>query len=739
MPIQTRNLAGRAGRWSADHWKTALVGWLALVAVAVFAGGAVGTTKQKDADGATGETAKAVKILDQAGFQTPAGESVLVQSKTLTVRDAAFRAAIADVTRRLAGQRDVTRIVSPLAPGHVGQVSKDGRSALIEFDIRGEQSKAKDKVEPIMAAVAAAQKAHPSLYVGEFGYGSANHELQDTMDKDMQRAELTSLPVTLVILLFAFGALIAAGLPVLLAFSGVLATTGLAQVASHVVPASDATQSVILLIGMAVGVDYSLFYIRREREERANGLSHRDALLKTASTSGQAVLISGLTVLIAMAGMLFTGSKIFTSIAVGSMLMVAVALIGSLSVLPALLSKFGDRVDRGRIPLLGRLQARRSEPRVWSFVLDRVVRRPALSAALAAGLLVALALPAFSLHTQLPSFTDLPKSIGIVATYDRIQTAFPGAQTPAEVVVKADDVTAPAVQDGIRQLERQALATGQMTQPIQTRVNPSGTVATISIPLQGDGNDSAAQQALQTLRDRVIPATVGAVGGTEVAVAGQTAATSDFNRTMKSHMPIVFGFVLALVFALLLVTFRSIVVAVKAVLLNLLSVGAAYGILVAIFQHHWAEGLLGFHSNGAIATWLPLFLFVILFGLSMDYHVFILSRVKELVDGGMETGEAVATGIKRTASTVTSAAIVMVGVFAIFATLNTLDMKQMGVGLAVAILIDATLIRAVLLPATMKLLGDWNWYLPRWLEWLPSLDHEPKDDTDAEPDMAMAA
>ncbi|HEY6017958.1 MAG TPA: MMPL family transporter [Gaiellaceae bacterium] len=739
MPIQTRNLAGRAGRWSADHWKTALVGWLALVAVAVFAGGAVGTTKQKDADGATGETAKAVKILDQAGFQTPAGESVLVQSKTLTVRDAAFRAAIADVTRRLAGQRDVTRIVSPLAPGHVGQVSKDGRSALIEFDIRGEQSKAKDKVEPIMAAVAAAQKAHPSLYVGEFGYGSANHELQDTMDKDMQRAELTSLPVTLVILLFAFGALIAAGLPVLLAFSGVLATTGLAQVASHVVPASDATQSVILLIGMAVGVDYSLFYIRREREERANGLSHRDALLKTASTSGQAVLISGLTVLIAMAGMLFTGSKIFTSIAVGSMLMVAVALIGSLSVLPALLSKFGDRVDRGRIPLLGRLQARRSEPRVWSFVLDRVVRRPALSAALAAGLLVALALPAFSLHTQLPSFTDLPKSIGIVATYDRIQTAFPGAQTPAEVVVKADDVTAPAVQDGIRQLERQALATGQMTQPIQTRVNPSGTVATISIPLQGDGNDSAAQQALQTLRDRVIPATVGAVGGTEVAVAGQTAATSDFNRTMKSHMPIVFGFVLALVFALLLVTFRSIVVAVKAVLLNLLSVGAAYGILVAIFQHRWAEGLLGFHSNGAIATWLPLFLFVILFGLSMDYHVFILSRVKELVDGGMETGEAVATGIKRTASTVTSAAIVMVGVFAIFATLNTLDMKQMGVGLAVAILIDATLIRAVLLPATMKLLGDWNWYLPRWLEWLPSLDHEPKDDTDAEPDMAMAA
>jgi RND superfamily putative drug exporter len=545
--------------------------------------------------------------------------------------------------------------------------------------------------------------------------------------------------VTLLILLIAFGALVAAGVPVLLAFSGVLATTGLAQVASHVVPASDSTQSVILLIGMAVGVDYSLFYIRREREERAKGLSHREALLKTASTSGQAVLISGLTVMIAMAGMLFTGSKIFTSIAVGSMLMVAVALIGSLSVLPALMAKLGDRVDRGRIPLLSRLQSRRSEPRGWAFVLDRVVRRPLVSALIAGGLLVALALPTFTLHTQLPSFTDLPKSIGIVATYDRIQAAFPGAQTPAEVVIRAGDVTAPSVQRAIGQLERRALATGQMTQPVQTRINPSRTVEVVSIPLQGDGNDASSKQALRTLRHEVVPATVGTIPGAEVAVSGQTAGTSDFNDTMKSHMPLVFGFVLLLVFLLLLVTFRSLVIAVKAVVLNLLSVGAAYGILVAIFQHRWAEGVLGFHSNGAIATWLPLFLFVILFGLSMDYHVFILSRVKELVDEGMETGEAVAEGIRSTASTVTSAAIVMVAVFAIFGTLHTLDMKQMGVGLAVAILIDATLIRAVLLPATMKLLGDWNWYLPRWLEWLPTLSHEAKDEAAAEPELALSA
>ncbi|HET7648088.1 MAG TPA: MMPL family transporter [Gaiellaceae bacterium] len=738
MPAQ--NLAGRAGRWAADHWKTAVFGWLALVAVAVVAGGAVGTVKQKDSDSATGETAKAVQILDRAGFQTPAGESVLVQSKTLTAADPAFRAVVADTIGRLSEQPDVRRIESPFASGHSGQISRDGRSALIQFDIAGQEEKAADKVEPIMAAVDAVQKANPSFFVGEFGYGSANHELNDTLGKDFQRAEMTSLPVTLLILLIAFGALVAAGVPVLLAFSGVLATTGLAQVASHVVPASDSTQSVILLIGMAVGVDYSLFYIRREREERAKGLSHREALLKTASTSGQAVLISGLTVMIAMAGMLFTGSKIFTSIAVGSMLMVAVALIGSLSVLPALMAKLGDRVNKGRVPLLSRLQSQSSEPRAWAFVLDRVVRRPLLSALLAGGMLVALALPTFTLHTQLPSFTDLPKSIGIVATYDRIQAAFPGAQTPAEVVVRADDVTAPSVQRAIHRLERSALATGEMTQPIQTRINPSRTVEVVSIPLQGDGNDDASKQALQTLRQDVIPATVGGLAGAEVAVSGQTAGTSDFNETMKSHMPIVFGFVLALVFLLLLVTFRSLVIAVKAVVLNLLSVGAAYGILVAVFQHRWAEGLLGFHSNGAIATWLPLFLFVILFGLSMDYHVFILSRVKELVDEGMETGEAVAEGIRSTASTVTSAAIVMVAVFAIFGTLHTLDMKQMGVGLAVAILIDATLIRAVLLPATMKLLGEWNWYLPRWLEWLPTLSHEAKDEAPAaEPELALSA
>jgi RND superfamily putative drug exporter len=713
------NIAARAGRWSAEHWKTALTGWLVFCVLATVAGGIAGTKMLKDADTASGETKRAQTILDGAGFVSHADESVLVQSTRATVDDPEFRAVVADVVRVVRDHAVVQDVRSPL--DHAGQVSTDRRSALVQFKIAGESDKAPDRIQPVLDSVATVQSANPAFVVSEFGEASANHILSKTMDKDFQRAEFSSLPVTLVILFFAFGALVAAGLPVLLAFSGVLATIGLSALASHLVAAGDATQSVILLIGMAVGIDYSLFYIRREREERARGLGHREALLKTAGTSGYAVFISGLTVLIAMAGMLFTGNAIFTSIAVGSMLMVAVAIIGSLSILPALLAKLGDRVDKGRIPFLARRG--HQESRVWGFVLDRVLGRPVVSVVVAGGALVALALPTLTLHTQLPSFTDLPKSLPIVATYDRIQAAFPGSQVPAAVVLKADDVEAPAVRNAIAALKREALATGEMKEPISEVVNPARTAAVVSIPLVGDGDGPRSVAALQTLREDVIPDTLGRAG-VEAAVTGVTAGTHDFNDQMKAHAPLVFGFVLALCFVLLLVVFRSIVIPIKAVLLNLLSVGAAYGLLVLVFQHHWAEGLLGFHSNGGIASWLPLFLFVILFGLSMDYHVFILSRVKELVDGGMPTDEAVATGIKRTASTVTSAAVVMVAVFAIFVTLSTLDIKQMGFGLAAAILIDSTLVRAVLLPAAMKLLGEWNWYLPRWLEWLPRFDVE---------------
>jgi RND superfamily putative drug exporter len=746
------NLAERAGRWSAAHWKTATIGWIVLVAAAVLIGSAVGTKSLSDAEQATGETAQAQRMLDRAHFDDPASEAVLVQSTSLNPHDPAFRRTVGSVLTALKRRPEVMRLRSPYAPGNGGQISHDGHSALVQFDMRGDADSAEDRVQPVLDAVAAVQARHPGFTVQELGDASGAHEIDQTVGNDFTRAERLSLPITFLILLGAFGAFVAAGIPVLLALSAVLGSIGLSSIVSHVAHASDTTNSVILLMGMAVGVDYSLFYLKREREERRRGLDGRAALHRAAATSGQAVLVSGGTVLIAMAGMLLAGNKIFTSLGIGAMLVICVSMIGSVTVLPALLAKLGDRVDRGlvavlaagagrllprrarssrlltwlttRRTLLQRTKGNRSDSRLWNLALRPALRFPIAAAVLSAALLVALALPAFGIHTKLTSVSDLNKKLAVAQTYDRIQTAFPGSTLPAEVVVQAPDVTTPAMRTALARLKQDALASGLMQRPIETRVNADRTVAEVSVPLAGDGDDATSMRALDTLRNRVVPASVGAVAGAQVAVTGETAGDHDFNVEMKSHAPLVFAFVLALAFLLLLVTFRSIVVPLVAIVLNLLSVGAAYGVLVWIFQDGHLEGPLGFSSNGSVVTWLPLFLFTVLFGLSMDYHVFIVSRIRELVGHGYSTEEAVAEGIRSTAGTVTSAAAVMVAVFAIFASLSMLDIKQMGVGLAVAVLLDATIVRAILLPATMKLLGAWNWYLPRGLGWLPKLHGE---------------
>ena len=695
------NIAARAGRWSAAHWKTATIGWLVLVVAAIAAGSIAGTKQLTDAENGNGESARAAQILARAGWDNSAGEAVLIEAHG-TARP---ETVAADVTAMLRARRDVKNVKEPVR-------SADGRSELISFEIRGNGDTADTRVQPVLDAVARVQQAHPSFTVSELGSASANHALNETIGKDFSRAEKLSLPLTFLILLLAFGAFVAAGVPVLLAFSAVLASLGLSSLVSHVVHASGPTSSVILLIGMAVGVDYSLFYVKREREERAAGREGREAVLRAAATSGQAVLVSGATVIIAMAGMLFAGSATFTSIGVGAMIVVFVSMVGSLTVLPALLSKLGDRIDRGRIRLR-RKARRRSESRVWSAVLGPALRHPVIGAVASAAVLVALALPALGLRTKLTGPLDLPRGLSIVQTYRAMQSAFPGSASPATVVVQAPDVTTPRVQSEIVRLRTRALASGVAKTPIRTTINRAHTVETIDIPLVGSAQDAAAVHALGVLRSL-----------TPWPVTGETAGDVDFTSAMRSHMPIVFAFVLGLAFLLLLITFRSIVIPIKAIVLNLLSVGAAYGVLVWIFQEGHLERLLGFHSNGGVVTWLPLFLFTILFGLSMDYHVFILSRIKELVDRGMPTEEAVERGIRSTAGTVTSAAFVMVAVFSIFATLSTLDMKQLGVGLGVAVLLDATIVRGVLLPATMKLLGRWNWYLPRGLHWLPQLQAE---------------
>jgi uncharacterized membrane protein YdfJ with MMPL/SSD domain len=398
-------------------------------------------------------------------------------------------------------------------------------------------------------------------------------------------------------------------------------------------------------------------------------------------------------------------------------------MLGSITVLPAMLSKVGDGVDRGRIPFLGKRMQRRTESRIWGAVLGPVMRHPVVSTVLATSLLVALSVPALGMHTASSGVEQLPQT-PIMKTFDRVQKAFPGTADPGQVVIKADDVNSPEVRSAIGALKYQARHTKGFESGITNDQSDNGKVAIVSVPLGGSGNDSTSYAALAKLRDDIVPQTVGKLKGAEVVVGGNAAMSKDYNDMVKGSAPIVFGFVLTFAFLLLMVTFRSIVVPIKAIVLNLLSVGASYGALTLIFQHGWLHKQLGFETPGFVTSWLPLFLFVILFGLSMDYHVYILSRVREGFDRGLSTDEAVTQGIKQTAGVVTSAAFVMVGVFAIFGTLSIIDYKMLGVGLGFAIFLDATIVRAVLLPATMKLLGDRNWYLPSWLEWLPRLDHE---------------
>ena len=626
---------------------------------------------------------------------------------------------------------------SPYASGNEGQISADGHSALIRFEIAGDEDQAQDRVGATLDATAAAQAANPDFTVEQFGDASAEKGLNDAISSDFKQAFVTSLPITLIILLIAFGALVAASVPIILALTAVLATIGLVGMLSHISPVDSSINEVILLIGLAVGVDYSMFYLRREREERESGRSEEASLAAAAATSGRAVLVSGLTVMVAMAGMYFGGAPTFTSFATGTIIVVAVAVVGSLTVLPALLAWLGDRVEKGGVPIIKDQPWNASESSIWSRILTPALRHPAISAAAATALLLVLAIPTLHIHTETPGTETLPQNLSVIKTYNKIQAAFPGGPIPAVVAVSADDVTAPEVSGAIADLRKQAAADPSFKQPVTTDISPDRTVEEVDIPLAGDGSDSQSNDALAKLRDDLVPATIGQVPGATADVGGFTADSKDFNDTLKSHVPLVFGFVLTAAFLLLLFTFRSIVIPIKAIVLNLLSVGAAYGVLVWIFQEGHLESLLGFHSNGAIVSWMPLFLFVVLFGLSMDYHVFILTRIREGFDRGRSTEDAVTHGIKTTAGVVTSAAIVMISVFAIFATLSLLIFKQLGIGLAVAVLIDATIIRGVLLPATMKLLGDWNWYLPKWLEWMPHVG--PEDGADLPPGVQQPA
>lgn len=723
-----RGVAARAGGWSAQHRWAAVGIWVLFVLLAMVAGSAVGTVKLKDDEQLKGETTRAAKITAEAGVEEPAGETVLVQARNGSVKatDAGFRKAVDEVVKAVGDTGAVTAVTSPY---DTKSLSKDGRSALVQFDVRGDPETAGDRIEPVLKAVATVQDRHEELRIEEIGGASMRKTFDDAFGDDFQQAELSAVPVALGILLIAFGALVAALLPVALAITAIMATTGLMGVVSHFQPMSDSASSVMLLVGLAVGVDYCLFYLRREREERAAGHDAHTAMQIAAATSGRAVIVSGVTVCVAMAGMLFTGIGTFESMGLASLIVVAVAMVGSVTVLPALLSLLGERVEKGRIPFLNRMKrggnGTDSGSRVWTRVLGGVLKRPAVSLVVAAGALIAIALPALGMKTQnLTLDQEFGDSVPIVATYERINEAFPGGADPAVVIVKADDINATPVKQAIDDFRKQAVSSGASRGPVEVVRHDAQGIAFVYVPLVGGSDQDKAEKSLDILRKEVRPATLGKIDGLQAPITGQVAGSKDFNDQLTGAVTPVFAFVVVFAFILMLLSFRSLTIAITSIVLNLLSVGAAYGILTAVFQHGWGASLVGAEGVGAIITWLPLFLFVILFGLSMDYHVFVVSRIREAKVQGRGTREAITHGVVTTAGVVTSAAVIMVAVFAIFGTLSMQSMKQMGVGLAAAVLIDATVIRGVLLPAIMALLGEKNWYFPKWLRWLPDLTHD---------------
>ena len=705
--------------WSARHRKTAVFGWLALVAVAYLIGQLLGSPSLQQND--LGQAGQAEQTLQHLGVTTPTTEAVLVQERApgqTFATDPAMRQAVSQVTAALARVRGAaTGIRSPLSPGGQALVSANGRSALVTFTVPGPAADVNTAVTPALDAVATVQASHPDLLVAEGGDASLVQAVNNQISSELGKATETSLPLTLILLVGVFGTLVAAGIPVLLALTSALTATWLLAIPGHWLPVGSETSTVVLLVGMAVGIDYSLFFLRRQREERARGAEPHQAIASAARTSGRAIVVSGLTVMTALAGLFLTGYALFTGMAIGAIVVVGIAVTGSLTVLPALLSWLGDRVDKGRVPFFGRRRAAAPPSKVWSALVRRVVRRPLLWGGTATVVMLAIAAPALGIRLAYPAI-DAPQDLPVVSTIEAIQAAFPQSPAPAEVVITGQHLTGPAVTSAISKLESLAAKGGPIREPVTATSVADGRALIISVPLAGNGGDSASYTALDALRDQILPQTFGGTGVT-YAVAGDTAANHDNAGQLSARTPLVLAVVAAVAFCLLLLSFRSVVLPLVSIALNFLSVTAAYGLITVIFQDGRLQGLLGYAGSGAITPWVPLFLFTFLFGISMDYHVFILSRIRELRRRGETTADAVTAGIASSAGVVSSAALIMVAVFSIFIGMGQVELKMLGVGLAAAILLDATIVRGVLLPAAMTLLGDRCWYLPRWLSWLP--------------------
>jgi RND superfamily putative drug exporter len=664
------------------------------------------------------ESVRANQLLERVRGPEKLVELFILRSTDLTVEDRAFEARVREVQRDVAGiDGGVEQVVTYYDTQDPTLVSQDGHATLVNAVMAGSLDEASEFANELRAV--ADEHTGEGAEVLVAGPVTINDDFSAIAEEDLRTGESIGIVAALIVLLVVFGAVVAAVVPILLAVVAIVVAVGAVALLGQAFDFSYFVTNMITMMGLAVGIDYSLFIVSRYREERGRGHDKLEAIRLSGATASRAVFFSGMTVVLALVGMLLVPTTIFRSLALGAILVVLFAILASMTLLPAVLSLLGDRVNAIRV-LRRRRPVEAGERRggFWDQVTRRVMRRPVTSLVLASGLLIAAGVSYFGIETGFGGVSTLPNDIQSKRAFNILATEFAGGITsPVAVVVDGDP---DGVQAAVEDLQR-ALAQDDGFGPSQVETGAGLTV--VSAAPVGDPSGKQAVASVERLRESIVPEAFAGVDA-DVLVGGETAQFADFFDVTDRYTPIVFVFVLGLSFLLLTVVFRSIVVPIKAIIMNLLSVGAAYGLLVLVFQEGVGADLLGFQQVEAIEAWLPLFLFAVLFGLSMDYHVFLLTRIRERFDQTGDNGESVAFGLRTTAGIITGAALIMVAVFAGFAAGKLVMFQQMGFGLAVAVFLDATIVRSVLVPATMKLLGDRNWYLPGWLRWLPDLKVE---------------
>ena len=758
-PAEAPAFTARIAMWSARHRKPVAIVWVLAVIAALGACSVVGVDTDIELE-APGEAGEAFDLFQErfGEEESTATEFVVFSHSSLTVDDPTYRETVEGLMTELrelraketesvggttvtSSTRVVSEITTPYTIGVPREFSPfvatregtgDVTFALVELE--GDIDTAIDNIDLVLDTVAEAQGEADGFEILIGGSASLQKQITEIVEEDFGQALFLNLPITFVILILAFGALLAASVPLALALAAIITANGLLAIISQSFALSEIYIEMVLLMGLATGIDYALFVVTRFRRERAAGASKDDALRTATSTSGKAVVFAGATVVMAIGGMFLVDDVVFSSLALAAIVVVLLAIVVSVTLLPALLALLGDNVNRLRVPFLGSGGTGEGGG-IWGVITDQVLARPAIWATTALVALLALAspivYPGFNLgFNGVRSISD--DAEGKKALLALEENFVIGLARPAVVVVDAGEkgnvfatdiqASADALLSSVEQESVLADPDNFYGVPAQEpEFNDAGDTELIFIPVNADFGEERAFDAVNRLRDVLVPAAFGD-SPARALVTGDTAGAIDFKDNIIAKAPIVFAFVLGLAFLILLVMFRSIVIPIKAIVLNILSVGAAYGVLVLVFQEGWLlEGILDFEATGIVEAWLPMFLFAILFGLSMDYHMFVLARIKEAYEKGASNDEAVSIGIKATAGTITMAAAIMVAVFSIFAFTRDIGLKQFGLGLGVAILIDATVIRSILLPASMKLLGDWNWYLPSWLQWIPEI------------------